>query len=56
MRQSDLPRVVTALERPIHDFIRESRVRIALLINSARPVIDEEYAASPAPRLLASAD
>jgi hypothetical protein len=28
----------------------------ALLINSARPVIAEEYAASPAPRLLASAD
>ena len=39
MRQSDLPRVVSALERPIHDFIRESRVRIALLINGAGQVL-----------------
>jgi hypothetical protein len=39
LRQADLPRVVSALERPIHDFIRESRVRIALLINSAGQVL-----------------
>jgi predicted regulator of Ras-like GTPase activity (Roadblock/LC7/MglB family) len=39
VRQADLPRVVSALERPIHDFIRESRVRIALLINSAGQVL-----------------
>lgn len=39
MKQSDLPRVVKALERPINDFIRESRVRIALLINGAGQVL-----------------
>ena len=39
MRQDDLPRIIAALESPIGEFVRESRVRIALLINGAGQVL-----------------
>jgi hypothetical protein len=39
LRQSDLPRVIAALKAPLDDFVRESRVRIVLLINGAGQVL-----------------
>ena len=39
MRQEDLPRLIEALRPPIGDFVRESKVRIALLINGAGQVL-----------------
>lgn len=39
MKQTDLPRLVEALREPIHSFVRESRVRIALLVNGAGQVL-----------------
>lgn len=39
MRQEDLPRLIEALKPPIADFVRESKVRIALLINGAGQVL-----------------
>ncbi|HEX6065379.1 MAG TPA: roadblock/LC7 domain-containing protein, partial [Longimicrobiales bacterium] len=35
----DLPRLVEALKPPIADFVRESRARIALLINGSGQVL-----------------
>jgi hypothetical protein len=39
MKRTDLPRLVEALRDPIHTFVRESRVRIALLVNGAGQVL-----------------
>lgn len=39
MRRVDLDRVVEALRPPIDDFVKESRVRIALLINKSGQVL-----------------
>ena len=39
MRQADLDRLVAALKAPIGEFVRESRVRTALLINGAGQVL-----------------
>lgn len=39
MRRTDLPRLVEALRPPIATFVRESRVRIALLVNGAGQVL-----------------
>jgi predicted regulator of Ras-like GTPase activity (Roadblock/LC7/MglB family) len=39
MRRDDLPRLVEALRDPIQTFVRESRVRIALLVNGAGQVL-----------------
>jgi predicted regulator of Ras-like GTPase activity (Roadblock/LC7/MglB family) len=39
MRRTDLPALVAALRGPIHGFVRESRVRIALLINGSGQVL-----------------
>lgn len=39
MRIDDLPRLVEALKPPIADFVRESRVRMALLINGSGQVL-----------------
>ena len=39
MRIDDLPRLVEALKPPIAEFVRESRVRIALLINGSGQVL-----------------
>jgi predicted regulator of Ras-like GTPase activity (Roadblock/LC7/MglB family) len=39
VRQADLARVVVALRQPIDEFVRESRVRTALLINTAGQVL-----------------
>lgn len=39
MRTDDLPRLVEALKPPIAEFVRESRVRIALLINGSGQVL-----------------
>ena len=39
MRSEDLQRLVEALKPPIADFVRESRVRIALLINGSGQVL-----------------
>ena len=39
MRSEDLARLVEALRPPIADFVRESRVRIALLINGSGQVM-----------------
>ena len=39
MRVEDLPRLVEALKPPIAEFVRESRVRIALLINGSGQVL-----------------
>jgi predicted regulator of Ras-like GTPase activity (Roadblock/LC7/MglB family) len=39
MRRADLPRLVEALREPIHAFVRESRVRIALLVNGSGQVL-----------------
>jgi hypothetical protein len=39
MRRSDLPRLVAALREPMHRFVRESRVRIVLLVNGSGQVL-----------------
>lgn len=39
MRRADLDRVVEALKAPIDEFVRETRVRIALLINGSGQVL-----------------
>lgn len=39
MKRTDLPRLVEALRAPTQAFVRESRVRIALLINGAGQVL-----------------
>jgi hypothetical protein len=39
MRRSDLPQLVQALRGPVATFVRESRVRIALLVNGAGQVL-----------------
>ena len=39
MRQEDLPRLVEVLKEPTRRFVRESRVRIALLVNGAGQVL-----------------
>jgi hypothetical protein len=39
VRQNDLARIITALKPSIDDFVRESRVRIALLINTTGQVL-----------------
>ena len=39
MRQEDLPRLIEALKAPIATFVRESRVRTALVINGAGQVL-----------------
>lgn len=39
MRQADLSRVIEALKPAIGEFVRESRVRIALLINGSGQVL-----------------
>src|SRR5690606_37384907 len=41
MRQEDLSRLVDALKQPMRQFVRESRVRIALLINGSGQVIGQ---------------
>jgi predicted regulator of Ras-like GTPase activity (Roadblock/LC7/MglB family) len=39
MKRHDLTRLVAALRRPIEEFVRESRVRIVLLVNGAGQVL-----------------
>lgn len=39
MRVAELPRVVEALKPPIHDFVRESRARIALVVTGSGQVL-----------------
>jgi predicted regulator of Ras-like GTPase activity (Roadblock/LC7/MglB family) len=39
MRRDDLPRLVQALRVPIHAFVRESRVRTAVVVNGAGQVL-----------------
>jgi predicted regulator of Ras-like GTPase activity (Roadblock/LC7/MglB family) len=39
MRSQDLTRLVAALRAPIEEFVRESRVRIVLLVNGAGQVL-----------------
>jgi predicted regulator of Ras-like GTPase activity (Roadblock/LC7/MglB family) len=39
MKRADLPRLVEALRDPTQSFVRESRVRIALLVNGAGQVL-----------------
>ncbi len=39
MRESDLPLVVEAVREPIAEFVRESRVRVALLVSSSGQVV-----------------
>jgi predicted regulator of Ras-like GTPase activity (Roadblock/LC7/MglB family) len=39
MRRGDLDRLVDVLKDPVRDFVRESRVRIALLVNGAGQVL-----------------
>ncbi len=39
MRRNDLYRVAEALERPMTDFVREARVRTALLVNHSGQVL-----------------
>ena len=39
MRQDDLPRVIAALKPPLEEFVRESRVRIVLLISGSGQVL-----------------
>ncbi len=39
MRRADLPRLVEVLRGPIQGFVRESRVRIAILVNGAGQVL-----------------
>jgi hypothetical protein len=46
MRRSDLPRLVAALREPMHRFVRESRVRIVLLVNGSGQVLAQHGFAS----------
>lgn len=39
MRRTELPRLVQALKEPTRRFVRESRVRIALLVNGSGQVL-----------------
>jgi predicted regulator of Ras-like GTPase activity (Roadblock/LC7/MglB family) len=39
MRRDDLPRLVEVLRGPIRSFVRESRVRVALLVNGSGQVL-----------------
>lgn len=39
MRRDDLPRLVEVLKGPLQTFVRESRVRIALVVNGAGQVL-----------------
>lgn len=39
MKKTDLDRVATAVEKPMKDFVREARVRTALLVNQAGQVL-----------------
>lgn len=39
MRRTDLPRLVEALRAPIRSFVRESRVRMALLVSGSGQVL-----------------
>ncbi|HSJ15951.1 MAG TPA: roadblock/LC7 domain-containing protein [Longimicrobiales bacterium] len=39
MRSTDLPALISALREPTRSFVRESRVRIAILINGAGQVL-----------------
>jgi hypothetical protein len=39
MRRTDLPRLVEALREPMHAFVREARVRIALLVNRSGQIL-----------------
>ncbi len=39
MRQSDLPRIAEAVREPVRDFVRDSRVRVAVLISDSGQVI-----------------
>jgi predicted regulator of Ras-like GTPase activity (Roadblock/LC7/MglB family) len=39
MRRDDLPGLAAALRPPVHTFVRESRVRIALLVNGSGQVL-----------------
>jgi predicted regulator of Ras-like GTPase activity (Roadblock/LC7/MglB family) len=41
MRQVELARAVAALRGPMHQFVRESRVRIGLIINGAGQVLGQ---------------
>ena len=41
IQQAELARVVAALKEPIRNFVRESHVRIALLINGAGQVLGQ---------------
>jgi hypothetical protein len=41
MRRSDLPQLVKALRGPMNEFVRESHVRTALLINGAGQVLGQ---------------
>ena len=41
MRRMDLDQVVAALKQPIEDFVGETRVRIALLINRSGQVLGQ---------------
>lgn len=41
MRRTDLPLLVEALKVPMSDFVREARVRIALLVNGAGQVLGQ---------------
>lgn len=39
MRSTDLPRIIAALKEPIQLFVRDSRVRVSLLINRSGQVL-----------------
>jgi hypothetical protein len=39
MRRTELPKLISALKPPVETFVRESRVRIALLVNGAGQVL-----------------
>lgn len=41
MRRADLPQLVEAIKEPMRGFVRESRVRIALLVNGAGQVLGQ---------------
>jgi predicted regulator of Ras-like GTPase activity (Roadblock/LC7/MglB family) len=45
-RETDLARIVAVLREPIQHFVRESRVRIVLLVNSAGQVLAQHGFAS----------
>jgi predicted regulator of Ras-like GTPase activity (Roadblock/LC7/MglB family) len=46
MKRADLGRIVEALREPIHRFVRESRVRIVLLVNGSGQVLAQHGFAS----------